>query len=150
MDIIDRFWNKIAHGTTDKCWPWTASTVGGGYGVFALRPGKIVYAHRFSYFLTFGPFPEEMKVLHECDNPICVNPWHLKLGTHKNNMEDRAKRGRGNQRKGEAHYRATITEDDVRDIRQSSESQKELGARYHLSQTTISGILLRKIWKSVE
>lgn len=89
-----RFWSKV--NKTDTCWFWTASTVGKStyrYGGFWYK-GKTVRAHRFSYEETYGPIPKGMKVLHKCDNPLCVRPDHLFLGTDADNNLDRSLKGR--------------------------------------------------------
>jgi len=104
----ERFWSKVerqgpipAHRfDLGRCWQWTASLIASRYGQFRMQAngacGKqvTVYAHRLSYILSHGPIPDDLQVLHECDNTRCVNPAHLKLGTHKSNMEDAADRGR--------------------------------------------------------
>lgn len=91
---MDRFWSKVAK--TDGCWLWTASTARGGYG--QLRVGNTtVRAHRLSYELAFGSIPNGMSILHACDEPLCVNPAHLRAGTDADNMQDAVARGRHSQ-----------------------------------------------------
>lgn len=87
----ERFWMKVHK--TPTCWLWIASHNGNGYGMF--YASKRVYAHRFSYELHIGPIPQSMHVLHNCDNPSCVNPSHLWIGTNVDNIHDRMNKGRG-------------------------------------------------------
>lgn len=88
---MDRFWNKVKK--TDNCWFWTAGTFDDGYGKFKFEK-KNRKAHRISWLLTNGDIPEGMLVCHHCDNPLCVKPSHLFLGTPKDNTQDMIKKGR--------------------------------------------------------
>jgi hypothetical protein len=92
--VWDRFWAKIDRRAADECWPWTGARSRQGYG--KLRVGTLTPdAHRLSYEFFYGPIPVGLHVLHTCDNPPCVNPAHLWLGTVADNMQDRNKKGRG-------------------------------------------------------
>jgi hypothetical protein len=111
----DRFWLKVRVG--DGCWLWTASTVDSGHGRFSLN-GKMVGAHRVSWLLNRGPIPDGLDVLHDCpsgDNPSCVRPTHLWLGTDIDNQHD--KKAKDRQAQGEDHGRAVLTVEQVRAIR---------------------------------
>ncbi len=91
-----RFKKKFAIGPRDECWPWIAGCGANGYGEIGIggrKEGKIA-AHRAAWLLAYGPFPKTMHVLHKCDNHRCVNPDHLFLGTHQDNMADMLKKGR--------------------------------------------------------
>ncbi|WP_425555541.1 HNH endonuclease signature motif containing protein [Hymenobacter koreensis] len=89
--LAERFWAKVEK--TPTCWNWTASTRRDGYGWFNVNNGAQL-AHRVSYELCKGPIEDGLHVLHSCDNPACVNPNHLSLGTHQDNMDEKVARGR--------------------------------------------------------
>jgi len=91
---ILRFMPKVSVRGENECWPWQGSKTPNGYGKFAL-PDRKVGAHRFAYEYFVGPIPDEYLVMHSCDNPPCVNPAHLLVGTNSDNMQDRYRKGRG-------------------------------------------------------
>lgn len=99
-DVRARFWSKVRVLDSDQaCWLWTASLTTRGYGQFtwAARFGRTapVGAHRVAYELTHGiEIPQGQEILHSCDNRACVNPKHLSLGTHTDNMRDASQKGR--------------------------------------------------------
>lgn len=99
-DVRQRFWSKVRVLDDDRaCWTWTASQTTRGYGQFtwAARFGRTypVGAHRVAYELTHGvEIPQGQEILHSCDNRLCVNPKHLSLGTHTDNMRDASQKGR--------------------------------------------------------
>ena len=92
---VAHFWSGVDRsGGQGACWPWIGSTnFSGGYGQSHFH-GKRIGAHRAAYILTHGPIPDGMWVLHHCDNPPCVNPAHLFLGSTTDNMRDAARKGR--------------------------------------------------------
>jgi hypothetical protein len=112
------------------CWEWTASCARGGYGQFStsLVDGKTWYrAHRFSYVAHRGEIPDGMVVMHTCDNPACVNPDHLKLGTQADNMMDRDAKSRGIWNKT-VHLPC-----DVETIKRSKKGDRELAQEFGCS-----------------
>lgn len=96
-NVEERFWNKVLIIPEHSCWEWIGAKTNGGYGQI---DHKIRYAHRLSWFFYTKQLPKELKVLHSCDNPGCVRPEHLFLGTQLDNMRDMYKKGRNPSRKG--------------------------------------------------
>jgi len=143
---MDRFWSRVEK--TDSCWLWTGRVKSAKkpYGGFDIE-GRKVRAHRFSYELHFGPIPDGLCVCHTCDNPRCVNPDHLWLGTHQDNLADMVAKGR--QARGSGNGKAKLTEADVLAIRASSLGQRKLGRIYGVTPQAISHIVHRKRWKHV-
>jgi hypothetical protein len=155
----DRFWEKVRK--TEACWLWIGGKVPLGYGYMALRRNlKTVYmrVHRFSWELHFGPIPEGLEVCHNCpggDNPACVNPAHLFLGAHRDNMKDMARKGRTNSRKisGENNHGAKLTEALVREARQlyakGDLSFRKIARRFHVSYSAIKAAIKGQNWKHI-
>lgn len=168
MTTEQRFWKKVRK--TETCWIWTASKRGKGYGAFSYtRDGKMIQdrAHRYSWEIHRGTIPDGLCVLHNCpggDNPACVNPAHLFLGTKKQNNEDMMQKGRYNRaratpqqgskyERGEKHHAARLTAEivrEIRDARESGESFGSLSRRYELSIGHVFRIATRKAWTHVD
>lgn len=140
----------------EGCWLWSGEHEKNGYGVYLRekirRPDggyikKRIKAHRLAWELHRGAIPEGMEICHSCDNPSCVNPAHLFIGTHADNMADRDRKLRYTH--GEEISWSKLTIADVAAIRNANIPQVELAAQYGVSFQTISEIKLRKTWKQV-
>lgn len=153
---MDRFWEKVDVRGPDDCWEWTGSLNNKGYSQIRIG-GGLSLGHRVSYEIHNGPIPEGLHVLHSCDNPGCVNPVHLHLGTHQDNMREMVLRGRSNggskcDNSGEKHGGSKLGNDDIREIRRlrvDGISQRELSAVYGVAESTISQIVNRKRWRHI-
>lgn len=146
-----RFWSKVR--TSATCWEWTASKRAKGYGAFvwAGPSGEVVQgrAHRYSWMLHRGAIPAGACVLHTCDNPACVNPEHLWLGSKADNNRDMCMKGRhvsggthcgrGNYKIGEQHHNAKLTSDAVNKLREDRKaglSFSQLAKKYGIALST--------------
>ncbi len=162
-----RFWTKVDKRGEDECWEWGGRKNNKGYGVMTIGR-ESAYAHRLSYTLIIGSVPNGLFILHSCDNPLCVNTSHLRIGTQKDNMMDRSLRGRANMSRGDDHYtrknpekapsgerngNAKLTARIVLDIRErhfsKGASQKSLAQEFRVSKALLCGIINRKIWKHI-
>lgn len=104
-DVARRFWTYVRKTSGDSCWEWQGVLAKKSYGAFCPGPGRRMHpAHRYAWQLTHGAPPEHLLVCHKCDNPRCVRPDHLFLGTTQDNSDDKVRKGR--QAKGEALARA--------------------------------------------
>lgn len=165
--LEDRFWEKVVIVPYDRgCWIWAACRTPPGYGEIAVRVGLVEYAHRLSWKFNRGPIPDGLSVLHRCDNPPCVNPDHLFLGTSKDNSQDALKKGRlGKQsdtfkrlwaekwnvtQRGEANPTHRLTEETVRAIRASYQrgvfGYKRIVAKFGISHGLAQRIVSGKAW----
>lgn len=155
IPLEQRFWNYVQK--TDSCWLWTGAQTWGGYGVIqsGSRKGKIVRAHRLSYVMHKGEFDEVLSVCHTCDNPPCVNPDHLFLGTRSDNMQDCSAKGRtrGNNYRGEDHHQAKLNDESVVWIRtayaKGGTSLNQLAREFGVSKRSILNIVHRRVWKHI-
>jgi hypothetical protein len=149
LTIEQRFWKYV--NKSDGCWEWTGQkTTSMGYGRIRDTGNKYIRSHRLSYELHIGPIPDDMLVLHACDNPSCVNPSHLFLGTHQENTNDRVKKGRSAH--GEGNGSARLTRSQVLDIRKRAGewgSQKALAKEYGVSSSRINEIVNRVTWTHI-
>jgi hypothetical protein len=151
--LAERFWPKVDKNgpnphtlSLGRCWVWTASRSTTGYGRIS-REGRPTKAHRVSWEFAYGPVPDGSWVLHHCDNRLCVNPRHLYLGDHADNVRDAANRGRFVR--GEAHGMARLTADDARKARAllvGGESQGAIARRLGVSRGCIQNIAQGHNW----
>ena len=157
--IARRFWAKVCKDKVSGCWVWQGKQSDYGHGQFRLAPsqgGQMVVAHRFAYELLIGPIPDDILVLHNCpmgDNPACVNPAHLFLGDHAENMRDMVRKGRSTKgrtrnpadfARGERHHNAKISDRQAQEIRidrAAGVAVRKLAMRFNVSTVTIYAIL---------
>lgn len=134
------------------CVEWTSNKTHNGYGLFKLD-GKSVRAHRFAYERAFGPIHDGLHVCHSCDNPKCVNPAHLFLGTAKDNIHDAVKKGRmkgfASNQQGENNRNAKLTSCSVAEIRKlfcSGVSRLDLSKMFDVHYNTVKAIIRGETW----
>lgn len=143
----ERFWPHVEK--SEGCWLWTASKWSYGHGRMSAGNGRDTGAHRVSWEIHYGPIPDGLHVLHHCDNPSCVRPDHLFLGTHADNMRDRDAKGRGTS--GERHPFAKLTNVDAEFIRKMAKAgikQRRLAELFDVSPATICEVVSGKRWKT--
>lgn len=147
-----RFWNTVKIDEPDNCWLWDGAKDGRfGYGHFYITATKgnrkHIPAHRYAYEWANGIKPNG-QVLHSCDVPACVNPYHLRDGTHQENMDDRNARKR--TAKGERSGPAILKWEQVREIKtlRGVETSAALGKRFGVCRSTISHIWTGRLWRA--
>ena len=151
-----RFWAKVDRRGPDECWEWTGYRHQFGYGLIS-RVGRhaMLTAHRVSWEMRFGT-AGDLHVCHRCDNPPCVNPAHLFLGTHQDNMKDMAAKGRASQppvRRGSANNKAKLTEEMARQIRETyaagGVSIRQLARQYGVTFAPVQMLIAGKTWRHI-
>lgn len=155
----ERLWRQISRRGPNDCWPWKAKSRVAGYGYIGKggRSGGKMLAHRAAWEVLNGPIPEGeghhgTVVLHTCDNRLCCNPAHLRLGTQADNVRDMDAKGRrvAVLRYGEDHPNTTLTAEDVRAIRATDASHDKIWAeRFGMSPGGIKQVRLRRTWKHI-
>lgn len=155
VPAAERFWAKVTKADPGSCWEWQAARDPLGYGFFRMEPSKPMWrAHRAAWTLTNGSIPAGMIVCHYCDNPPCVNPIHLFLGTDADNCADRVAKDRSSRmisHYGETSPLAKLTAEQVEEIRRRYAAggvlQRELGEEFGIGQTQVGRIVRRVRWK---
>ena len=150
MNDKDRFMSKVKK--TESCWEWQGSTLS-KYGQFSVTNAegshKNVRAHRYSYELFVGKVGDNI-VCHDCDNPSCVNPDHLFLGSQKDNIEDKMKKNR--QAKGSSIGTSILTEGDIPNVRKqlfAGKSLQYIADRYEVTKQCIWNVKHGKTWRHI-
>ncbi|MBD9573731.1 HNH endonuclease [Pseudomonas sp. PDM23] len=146
--VACRFWSRVDRRGDDECWNWIGGKLRAGYGSFFVGNDCRVRAHVYSYEMANGPLPESVEemdsrgvcVCHRCDNPGCVNPSHLFIGSHTDNMADMTAKGRHVGRRGMKKYGADVVL-KVNELRALGMSQERIGWMLDIPQTIVSAML---------
>jgi len=146
--LEERFWAKV--DKSGDCWEWIAGKSIDGYGKIFVE-GESALAHRVSWNLHNGAIPKGLYVCHKCDNPGCINPDHLFLGTHADNMADMMSKGRCHKQRGETHGKAKLTQGNVDEIKKllsfGNLRHHVIGSMYGVGDNAISKINLGATWR---
>ena len=157
MPVVERIKLNVAVKPFTGCWDWKGSKKRGyGHTIIGSRVDgtrKTIAAHRLSYETFVGPIADGMEVCHKCDNPSCVNPEHLFLGTRQDNVDDRESKRRNNPPKGSNNGRAKLSEADVMSARferaEKRTSYQKLADRYGVSKKTMQNAIIGRTWNCV-
>jgi len=154
--LFERLERNCIPEPNSGCWLWTGAVDHSGHGVITIwnddyTESVTTSPHRVAWQLHCGPIPEGQQVLHKCDVPSCINPGHLWLGFHADNMADMAAKGRANGFKpGSKHRRSKLTEEQVCEIRTSKDRGVDLARRFGVCPATICYIRQGIGWKHVK
>lgn len=143
-----RFWANVDKRGDDECWPWTGSRSWSGYGRLFVESRRITATRLALAFAGQVP-PVDRLVCHRCDNPICVNPAHLFVGTHAENTADRVRKGRRLHALGRNKHSAKLTPDHVREIRRSPLTCRLLAEHYGVSEEAVRFARVGRTWGDV-
>ena len=147
MNVKERLFSKTKP-TTAGCLQYTGKITKDGYGTIKIA-GKSISAHRASYQSVYGSIPAGLYVCHKCDNPLCINPFHLFAATHRENMADMRRKGRS--RVGEKNHKVKLSESEVIEIRtrysQGNVTQIRLAQEYGIGETQVWRIIHNIKWK---
>lgn len=155
--VYERMHEYTQRSSDSECWEWTSYRDPNGYGRLNVPNDKGSYvpmlAHRLAWQFANGRDLDRYEhVMHRCDNPGCVNPAHLRLGSHQDNMADKMRKGRHRYGTsvGEKHGMARLTDDQVREIRASTGSSIKIGEKYGISGRQVRSIRRRESWKHLD
>lgn len=146
LTLTERFNSHFERRGPDECWPWTATLDAHGYGHFKIN-GRFHGAHRVALAWATGGMRSDLHALHSCDNPRCVNPAHLRWGTHQENVRDRNARSR--QARGERNGRSKLTADQARQIREMPGSMRSIGKLFGINGSVVAEIKRGERWSHV-
>lgn len=158
--VVEYILSRVEFDTNGGCWLWPGAPNASGYGGYSLH-GKTQLAHRVSYAAFKGPIPKGtgdrfgLVVMHKCDTPACVNPEHLLVGTQRENIDDRHKKGRSRSdgsRQGVSHHMAKLNESTVLEVRRRvamGDQQCVVAMEFGLSPVHVSMIVRRRIWRHI-
>jgi len=162
---IDRFWSYVNVAGANDCWTWTAAKTKTGYGYFNIRLNdqyQQIGAHKVSLIIQNISIPKGMVVMHTCDNPSCVNPNHLQLGTYKDNSRDMIEKKRNTHLRGEKHIHAVITDDIARKIKSEviiltdipgrktkKTNFSQVAKKYNVRRHIVESIAYNLAWKHI-
>jgi len=157
--LEEKFWEKVNKKGKDDCWEWLAGRNHKNYGNFYVSIGnskdKHWIAHRMAWKLTYGEIPKGLHICHHCDNPPCVNPNHLWIGTNKDNILDASRKGRLVRKiRGEDHHKSKLTEKEVIEIKhirkETGLSFIKIGKMFNVHPTTIGYIMRGRTWSHIK
>jgi hypothetical protein len=158
IPIKERLYSNSKLNEKTGCWEWQGYKQNGygkiGIGSRTDGTRRTTSTHRLSYELNFGEIPKGMEVCHKCDNPCCIRPDHLFVGTRQDNIDDRERKGRNNPPFGSKHAQAKLTEEQVISIREERLCKntpiKKLAKRYGVCKKTMQDLLKGKNWKHLK
>lgn len=150
--LEERFWRFV--DKSDDCWMWKGNKSKSGYGRISVGQKTLGYvqAHRLSWEISHKQkIPPGMVVMHKCDNPSCVNPEHLKIGTYKENTLDMISKGRKRTVfvVGEQNGKSLLTADQAKEIKESSLSTAALARKFFVSPNCVRGVRIGRTWKHI-
>lgn len=152
-NAVTRFLHFVHRQEDNDCWEWEGASLPRRYGLFTFDGERTRVAHKLMLKLWFNGLPHGLLALHACDNPKCVNPNHLWLGTSQENSDDCVQKNRQYRPKGEQHNMAKLTEADVRSIRQRYAlghlPYKSVAAEYGVTAQAIFQVVRRIHWKHI-